>query len=349
MLRTNLGLYSLLKKINIPTRYSLGKSSVSITLFTGLVITSYYYFKIHDKKELSREYFTKYKIIYHEDINHQHYMLELKPLISQKTNLWASLGSEKLWSVEIKQPDIMVVRKYTPLPLKHIKNNGFEVLKDGDNAQGNLVFYIKKYEQGEVSRWLHNLPEDSIVELRGPFIEYEFPHLPNEITRDRSFLWGEAKRSDNFKYQPFDLSMFTAGTGIVTALQLMLTESPFRGKIQLFHSCKNQHELGPLKPLLHSLQDHDRIDLYLFESDKDSSFKTHLEQIETHILKPSPYLGKIPFIGIDNRIKPIFSLVCGPDKYITSISGTRYDLEQGQIEGLLGKKGWTNENVYKLS
>lgn len=92
------------------------------------------------------------------------------------------MTAENLWSVEIKQPEVMVVRNYTPLPLKfNPASKEIEILKDGDNADGKLSFYIKKYENGEVARWLHHLPKGHIIEIRGPFIDYEFPHLPNEL------------------------------------------------------------------------------------------------------------------------------------------------------------------------
>lgn len=311
----------------------------------------YYYYENYFGVELSPDHFTKYKISYKKDIDSDHYLMELAPLKPQKKNLWSELGSSKLWSVEIKQPQIMVVRNYTPLPLKRTGEDELQVLKDCDNAQGKLFFYMKQYKNGEVARWLNRLPEGHVLEVRGPFVEYEFPELKDEIRRDRSFLWEgkNIQKTDAFRYQPFDISMYTAGTGVVTALQLLLTESPFRGKIELFHACKSVKELGPLEPLLYTLKENGRVDLKLFESSKGTGIKNHLSEVLDMIPKPFPYFGEVQFKSIEKDFKPVLSLVCGPQEYITTIAGVKYDLAQGPVGGLLAKKGWTSENVYKLS
>ena len=59
-----------------------------------------------------------------------------------------------IWSVFIKDDDIQVERPYTPL--------------EGVNEDGRMVFWIKKYEKGEVGRWLHSKSVGDTVEIRGP-------------------------------------------------------------------------------------------------------------------------------------------------------------------------------------
>lgn len=220
------------------------------------------------------------------------------------------MTAENLWSVEIKQPEVMVVRNYTPLPLKfNPASKEIEILKDGDNADGKLSFYIKKYENGEVARWLHHLPKGHIIEIRGPFIDYEFPHLPNELKRSRDCLYmdnrnergNNVRENSQFIYQPYDIMMFTAGTGIVTALQLLLTESPFRGTIKLFHTDKNIKQLGPLYPILLRLQASNRVQLKIFETDRQTK-QDVLKSIQKSITKPYPYKGLLPFPTLTTRI-----------------------------------------------
>ncbi|AET40243.1 oxidoreductase Ecym_5500 [Eremothecium cymbalariae DBVPG len=311
----------------------------------------YYYSEHYYHTELSNEYFTKYRISYKKDIDESHFLLELTPLKPQRTNLWSAMASYNLWSVEVKQPDIMVVRRYTPLPLEvDTVNDKLEVLKDGYNANGKLLFYIKNYENGEVSKWLRRLPTDRTIEVRGPYVDYEFPRDDHEVKRSRSFLWeqDDSGFAERFNHQPFDISMFTAGTAIVTALQLLLTEDPFKGKIQLFHSCKDIQELGPLIKFLYLCEQKKRLQLHMFESSKGNSIRYDASKIEPLISRPCSYVGSTPFTSIEDSIKPVASLVCGPDGYITTISGMKYDLAQGPICGLLGSKGWNNFNVYKL-
>ncbi|QLL30839.1 hypothetical protein HG536_0A06540 [Torulaspora globosa] len=315
----------------------------------------YFKWRQSEARELSPEYFTPYRISFKEDIDRSHFLLELTPVVEQQQNLWAKLGCEKLWSVEIKQPEVMVVRNYTPLPLQMNKDNkSLEILQDGEHAGGKLLFYIKQYEQGEVARWLHRLPENHIVELRGPFIDYEFPHYKSEIKRDRSFLRSNGSddegKEETFIFQPFDIAMFTAGTGVVTALQLLLTENPFRGTIDLFYSCHSYDELGPLGTILRTLERSNRVRLHVIESRNRSSRAENLKIISKSILPPSPYTGQVPYKGKKSSIlEPVLSLVCGPEGYVAAIAGPKYEPAQGPVLGLLEKKQWTSDNVYKLS
>lgn len=316
-----------------------------------------------ESNELSPERFAKYRISWRKDIDESHYLMELTPVVSQKKNLWREHGYNKLWSVEVKQPEIHVVRSYTPLPLVHslsedakeTKDQSFnlKVLEDGENGGGKLMFYIKQYANGEVARWLHGLPANSELELRGPFVEYELPEFPeNEICRSRSFLNHKAAlkpelNKENFCYQPFDINFFTGGTGIVTALQLMLTENPFRGQIHLYHGCSDIKELGPLLPLLSKLADAKRVHL-----DISANARTEVEKQWKKLLDtPHPYQGIIPFSSATTQaiFRPILSLVVGPEGFIKAVSGEKFSMNQGPINGILGEKGWNNSNVFKLS
>ncbi|CAI2020780.1 hypothetical protein SEUBUCD646_0H00930 [Saccharomyces eubayanus] len=350
-------LHTVNKKSNI-SKIFLATGGLLATGVIGCYL-GYRCFKGKDNNsELSPSHFVKYEISHKQDIDSSHFLLELTPLIRQNVNMWSLMTAENLWSVEVKQPEVMVVRSYTPLPLQfNPVSKELEILKDGDNADGKLCFYIKKYENGEVARWLHQLPKDHVIEIRGPFIDYEFPHLPNESKRSRECLYTSRSNTEipnededsKFTYQPYDIMMFTAGTGIVTALQLLLTESPFRGSIKLFHTSENIQQLGPLNSILLKLQASNRVRLQVFESDKQTRNKI-LEDIGKAIPRPSSYKGKLPFSSISGRgFEPILALVCGPEGYISSISGRKLDLNQGPIKGLLAAKGWNFENVYKLS
>ncbi|CAI4051319.1 hypothetical protein SKDZ_15G1910 [Saccharomyces kudriavzevii ZP591] len=345
------------KKIS-HTKVYLITSAVLTTGLIGSYLSHGYFDDKKNKYELSPSHFVKYRISHKQDIDSSHFLLEVTPLVKQKVNMWSLMTAEHIWSVEIKQPEVMVVRSYTPLPLEfNPTSNETEILKDGDNADGKLSFYIKKYENGEVARWLHRLPKDHVIEIRGPFVDYEFPHLPDELKRSRDCLYmnnfnkGININNENPKYiyQPYDIIMFTAGTGVVTALQLLLTESPFRGKMKIFHTSKNINQLGPLYSILSKLQASNRVQLQIFESDKQTR-KEILKNIEKAATRPYPYKGLLPFSNVSgNKFEPILALVCGPESYISSISGNKDGLNQGQVQGLLDAKGWDSQNVYKLS
>lgn len=319
------------------------------SLVLGGGVGSYIYYDKYYQTELSRDYFTKYRITRKLSVDSNHYLIQMTPLKPQQNNIWATMGSSKLWSIEVKQPEVMVVRSYTPLPLKLHEDGTIEVLHDGDNGSGALSFYIKQYDDGEVARWINRLPIGHVLELRGPYIEYEIPEPRDELKRSRDFLWNNPKQEEPFKYQPLDILFFTGGTGIVTMLQMALTESPFRGRIGVYHACKSTEELGPLYSILLKLQDAQRIQLHTFESQKKNSFRSELSKVSKLVGSPAAFTGIEPFKGFDKDLKPVLSLVCGPEGFITAVSGPKYETVQGPIKGLLGCNGWDNSNVYKLS
>jgi hypothetical protein len=90
-----------------------------------------------------------------------------------------------IWNFQFKQPQIQVVRSYTPLP----------PISEDSQQERQLRFLIRNERYGEVSNWLHRLPEGSKLELRGPNLEYEIKPQTKHVI----FLAG--------------------GTGIASALQ----------------------------------------------------------------------------------------------------------------------------------
>ncbi len=63
-------------------------------------------------------------------------------------------------SIYIKDDDIQIERPYTPL---------YGIGKDG-----RMNFWIKRYEGGEVGRWLHSKRVGDVVEVRGPVPTLDF-------------------------------------------------------------------------------------------------------------------------------------------------------------------------------
>ncbi|CCE62188.1 hypothetical protein TPHA_0C00310 [Tetrapisispora phaffii CBS 4417] len=332
--------------------YGLSCGALSFSIYMAYNSLS----RFNDSPNLSTDHFTKYRISYKKDIDEEHFLLELTPILTQNQNLWQIIGSTKIWSVEIKQPEIMVVRNYTPLPFYFDASAGqIQLLKDGENADGKLMFYLKQYKNGEVARWIHGLGINDTVELRGPYIEYEFPNPNHEMKRDRNILKDLEKtthateQKQIFKYEPLNILMFTAGTGVVPALQLLLTESPFYGTMHLFHSCKTKSELGPLSKYLDVLDKQNRIKLHMHESSKGGNIKdVNIKELLNQIPEPVPYKEMKSNGPHNNNTNPSLALVCGPDSFITTVAGEKYDFSQGPVGGLLKEKGWDNQNVYKF-
>lgn len=158
--------------------------------------------KTSEEHTLEPDQFTTFKITYKEDIAPDVQLIELSPrnyeqyrkAVKSKGSLW---NGKNLWSVEIKQPEIQVVRRYTPLPLYFMQGGLGSTTKEGesgelvktpapallrmlgeDEDEGRFVLLVKKYNDGEVSRWLNRLPVGTLIDVRGPFVGYKYPFSP---------------------------------------------------------------------------------------------------------------------------------------------------------------------------
>lgn len=82
-----------------------------------------------------------------------------------------------IYSYFVKEPTIQVERAYTPL----------HALGRADPAALSLL--VKRYADGEVSRFLHRLPVGSPVHVRGPSLTWKLPDeqpVPREIVMVRA-------------------------------------------------------------------------------------------------------------------------------------------------------------------
>ncbi|TLS26221.1 hypothetical protein PpBr36_04523 [Pyricularia pennisetigena] len=73
-----------------------------------------------------------------------------------------------LWAVEVKQPQLQIVREYTPLP-PHWADA--EDQREAQRAAGEIRLYVRNV--GEVSNYLARKRPGSIVELRGPYLGFD--------------------------------------------------------------------------------------------------------------------------------------------------------------------------------
>lgn len=65
-----------------------------------------------------------------------------------------------IFSIYVKDSDIQVERPYTPL--------------DGIDVHGEMHFWVKRYQGGEVGRWLHERKVGDQIEVRGPIANWKW-------------------------------------------------------------------------------------------------------------------------------------------------------------------------------
>ncbi|PWY97557.1 ferredoxin reductase-like protein, partial [Testicularia cyperi] len=108
----------------------------------------------------------------------------------------------RIRSIYIKEPSLVIERGYTPL---------YDTLQGSSSlalpqlsSRGSLELIVKRYADGELSRYLHRLPPGSNVEVRGPVDTWN-------LKRDH----GEDAPVPN------EIVMLVGGTGITPAYQLL--------------------------------------------------------------------------------------------------------------------------------
>ncbi|KAF4619909.1 hypothetical protein D9613_005535 [Agrocybe pediades] len=252
---------------------------------------------------------------------------------------YSSDGSfDPIWSVYVKDDDIQVERAYTPL-------NGLE-------SDGSMLFWVKKYPKGEVGRWLHSKQPGDKIELRGPL---------------KTWPW----KADQWD----EIVMISGGTGITPFVQLfnrVISRAPATSttKYTLLHCSRVPEELPPptlLKPLFDYSKEHpEKFNLHLFVDEQDGSNPPvpipHIntgfinEKSLTKCLNPNKaeeswWKGKFSWTTSSSKEPPkkILFLVCGPEGMVGAVAGPYgRNLSQGPVGGILGKLGYTSDQVYKL-
>lgn len=132
----------------------------AVVALTGFTIGSWYRILGFTKKDS----FAPFELIAKEPVSSTASLFTLK---TKSNNVSTSAWKAGIWNVEFKQPQLQIVRAYTPLP----------PLPDDLDVETNSVqclrFLIRKDASGgEMSSYIHRLPLGAEVELRGPNMEY---------------------------------------------------------------------------------------------------------------------------------------------------------------------------------
>lgn len=113
----------------------------------------------YDAKPISASHFTPLTLTSSEVSGHDTKMLTLTVPLHMRPPK-DTPGIRPIWSIFIKDDDIQVERPYTPL--------------EGIDDEGRMKFWIKKYDKGEVGRWLHSKKVGDSIEIRGPLTTWSY-------------------------------------------------------------------------------------------------------------------------------------------------------------------------------
>jgi hypothetical protein len=274
-------------------------------------------------------------------------------------NVLRDVWKKSVWSAQVKQPQLQIARAYTPLP-----PSPYDDEEDYEKAC-QLRFLIRQEEGGEVSTFLHRLPEESIVELRGPNIEYQIPQSVKEVVflaggtgiapamqvaqalQDRPgtrmhILWANRRREDCEGGMSDSISNPALGRLSGWRSLFGLEEPMITGNNAATKEGIMVKELGALKRQAKRAGGCDlRIDYYV---DEEKTF-----------IKPATVSKLIQSASSTDAAQEASSrliLISGPDGFIEYWAGrkiwTAGREEQGPLGGALSKlnsRGWT---VWKL-
>ncbi|ODV93787.1 hypothetical protein PACTADRAFT_4688 [Pachysolen tannophilus NRRL Y-2460] len=227
-----------------------------------LVAYKYFFAEDEELEFLNPDKFTTWILTYRYELPNapDHFVIELtkknltKIHNQMKANYSSMWDGHKLWSVEICQPEINVVRSYTPIPVYVASINAdtkepYLKIIETQEEEGKMLLYLKKYEQGEMAKWLFNRPIGSELLLRGPYKDLILPYSPIQEEKQRQTLNNIPSRIrpepkyDSSLPRPDNLVFYVAGTCITPVLQMLYSQNPPRGFVDVYYSLEKKSEL----------------------------------------------------------------------------------------------------------
>ncbi|CAO3568005.1 unnamed protein product [Mortierella alpina] len=241
-------------------------------------------------------------------------------------------------AIYVKDDEIQAMRAYTPV---------HSTEKDQETVQ----LLIKRYNEGQVSRFMHSARPGQKIEMRGPVL-----------------IWPGGK-SDLAKWD--EIGMVAGGTGITAFLPIIhsaLTHPTKKIKISLVFASHTPQELyfkDELDQLAKSFPGQFKV-LYTVDStgspgpvaSKDAAWNGNIGYVNETMLRevlPTPKAITAETAPLDKDTgtesrepKKSVVLVCGPEPMIKHLTGSRGSSGQDPIRGTLGAMGYQKSQVFRF-
>jgi len=246
--------------------------------------------------------FQKFRVALSEFITHDSKLLIVDMPEQQKTDV----SNYMLFKVPncIDEKGNPFVRPYTPL--------------DSNVKDGKMVFGVKGYEKGNLSKCLVDLKEGDAIEIKGPMPKWKYT----------------ANKAKN-------LVLVAGGSGLTPMLQIVLevlSNPEDKTQMTLVYANHRQKDIM-LESLLSHLSASEQLTVHHVLSTPDAGWKGHSGRV-TQALAESI----IPAAKTDT-----FVLVCGPPGFYETVSGPKGpNFTQGDVGGILGAMGYTSDKVFKI-
>ncbi|KAF9154664.1 NADH-cytochrome b5 reductase [Linnemannia schmuckeri] len=246
-------------------------------------------------------------------------------------------------AIYVKDDQIQAMRAYTPV-------------HSTESEQGTVQLLIKRYSEGQVSRFMHDAKEGQKIEMRGPVL-----------------IW-PGGREDLKQWD--EIGMIAGGTGITAFMPIIhsaLTNSDKKIKISLLFASQSPEELyfkDELDYLVKTFPDQLRVS---YTVDKvpataetttaaaPSKWEGHVGYVTQGMLQgllppPKKAITQGDVSGSQDKEqekagseeKKSIVLVCGPESMVNHVAGTRGMSGQEPIRGVLGAMGYQRDQVFRF-
>ncbi|KAF9300880.1 NADH-cytochrome b5 reductase [Mortierella antarctica] len=242
-------------------------------------------------------------------------------------------------AVYVKDDEIQAMRAYTPVHYS---------LRD----QPVLQLLVKRYSEGQVSRFMHSARVGQQIEMRGPVM-----------------IW-PASRPELEAYD--EIGMIAGGTGITAVLPVIhsvLTNGAKKTKLSLLFAAQTPEELyfkDELDQLAGSHSDQFKVTYTIdrlpdlsktpapapsqaANSRKQQAVAKEVQPWKGHVgyVNQAMLEGLLPAAAKTNDTKSII-LVCGPESMVRHVAGGRGVTGQDPVRGVLGAMGYKKEQVFRF-
>ncbi|OCH87549.1 cytochrome-b5 reductase [Obba rivulosa] len=199
-----------------------------------------------------------------------------------------------------------VIRPYTP------------ILPD---AEGEITFLIKRYDNGLMSKHIHELKPGEKLAIKGPIPK--FPFKVNEFE---------------------EVGMVAGGSGITPMHQILLhalNDPSNKTRFTLIFANISERDILLREEFDKLRKEHPDTFNVIYTLDKPGpdwkgpTGYVNKEMIAQHIAPPS----------LAEKVK-IF--VCGPPGQVAALAGKKAGMKQGELGGILKELGYTEDQVFKF-
>jgi len=200
-----------------------------------------------------------------------------------------------------------VIRPYTPI--------------SPPDQEGELTFLIKRYDEGKMSKHIHEMQPGEKLSIKGPIMK--FPFKVNEFDEVGMIAGGSGitPMYQILKYalgDPSNKTKFTLIFANITDKDILLREE--------FDALKKSHP--------------DTFNVVYTLDQADDSWKGYKGYINQEMI-----MQHVGPANLGNKVK-VF--ICGPPGQVNAIAGKKDGMKQGALGGILKELGYTEDQVFKF-